>query len=85
MESVTPLSSLERPTLSAQVARHLLELVDRDGLRPGMHVPSEVQISRDLALFHVMRQETRQIDVATAPVAMPPPAITAIKRARRNS
>jgi DNA-binding FadR family transcriptional regulator len=50
MESVTPLSSLERPTLSAQVARHLLELVNRDGLRPGMPVPSEVQISRDLAV-----------------------------------
>ena len=48
MESVTPLSTLERPTLSAQVARHLLELVNRDGLRPGMPVPSEVQISRDL-------------------------------------
>ena len=40
MESVTPLSPLERPTLSAQVARHLLELVNRDGLRPGMPVPS---------------------------------------------
>ena len=50
MESVTPLSSLERPTLSAQVARHLLGLVNRDGLRPGMPVPSEVQISRDLAV-----------------------------------
>ena len=48
MEPVTPLSSLERPTLSAQVARHLLALVNRDGLRPGMRVPSEVQISRDL-------------------------------------
>ena len=50
MDSVTPLSPLDRPTLSAQVARHLLELVNREGLRPGMPVPSEVQISRDLAV-----------------------------------
>jgi DNA-binding FadR family transcriptional regulator len=42
------LSSLERPTLSAHVARHLLELVNREGLRPGDRVPSEVQIGRDL-------------------------------------
>jgi len=42
------LSSLERPTLSAHVARHLLELVNREKLRPGDRVPSEVQIGRDL-------------------------------------
>jgi GntR family transcriptional repressor for pyruvate dehydrogenase complex len=37
-----------RPTLSALVARHLLELVNREKLRPGDRVPSEVQIGRDL-------------------------------------
>jgi DNA-binding FadR family transcriptional regulator len=39
---------LERPTLSAHVARHLLSLVNRDQLRPGDAVPSEVQIGLDL-------------------------------------
>jgi GntR family transcriptional repressor for pyruvate dehydrogenase complex len=48
MHSMPVLSSLERPTLSAHVARHLLELVNRDKLRPGDRVPSEVQIGRDL-------------------------------------
>jgi GntR family transcriptional repressor for pyruvate dehydrogenase complex len=48
MESMSALSSLERPTLSAHVARHLLELVNREKLRPGDRVPSEVQIGRDL-------------------------------------
>jgi GntR family transcriptional regulator, transcriptional repressor for pyruvate dehydrogenase complex len=48
MSSMTVFSSLERPTLSAQVARHLLELVNREQLRPGDRVPSEVQIGRDL-------------------------------------
>ena len=48
MDSAPALSSLERPTLSAQVARHLLELVNREKLRPGDRVPSEVQIGRDL-------------------------------------
>jgi DNA-binding FadR family transcriptional regulator len=48
MDSMPVLSSLERPTLSAHVARHLLELVNRDKLRPGDRVPSEVQIGRDL-------------------------------------
>jgi GntR family transcriptional regulator, transcriptional repressor for pyruvate dehydrogenase complex len=48
MESTVARSSLEKPTLSAHVARHLLELVNRDHLRPGDLVPSEVQIGRDL-------------------------------------
>lgn len=48
MESVANLSPLERPTLSAQVARHLLALVQREQLRPGDTVPSEVQIGLDL-------------------------------------
>jgi len=42
------LSPFERPTLSARVARHLLALINRDHLRPGDLVPSEVQIGRDL-------------------------------------
>lgn len=41
-------SPLERPTLSAQVARHLLALVNEQQLRPGDTVPSEVQIGLDL-------------------------------------
>ncbi len=48
MQSMGVLSSLERPTLSSQVARHLLELVNREQLRPGDQVPSEVKIGRDL-------------------------------------
>ena len=36
------------PTLSAQVARHLLELIARDKLRPGDVAPSEAQICREL-------------------------------------
>lgn len=48
MGSLTVLSSLDRPTLSAQVARHVLALIQRDQLRPGDIVPSEVQIVRDL-------------------------------------
>jgi DNA-binding FadR family transcriptional regulator len=39
---------LERPTLSAQVARHLLHLINRDQMRSGDFVPSEIQIGRDL-------------------------------------
>lgn len=48
MSTVTVLSTLERPTLSAQVARHLLSLINREQLRAGDQVPSEVQIGRDL-------------------------------------
>ena len=48
MDSSTVLSPLERPTLSAQVARHILDMVNRERLRPGDRVPSEVQIGRDL-------------------------------------
>jgi DNA-binding FadR family transcriptional regulator len=38
----------ERTPLSAQVARHLLELVARERLMPGDGVPSEVQLAKDL-------------------------------------
>ena len=48
MGTLTVLSTLERPTLSAQVARHILALIQRDQLRPGDIVPSEVQIVREL-------------------------------------
>jgi len=48
MNQIAPLPSLERPTLSAQVARHLLALVNREQLRPGDMVPSEVQIGLEL-------------------------------------
>jgi GntR family transcriptional repressor for pyruvate dehydrogenase complex len=44
----TVASSAQRHTLPAHVARHILELVTREGLRPGDRVPSEVQIGRDL-------------------------------------
>jgi len=42
------LSPIERPTLSAQVARHLLALINSERLRPGDAVPSEVKIGLDL-------------------------------------
>src|SRR5262245_32133341 len=45
LHSVPP---LQKPTLSAQVARHLLDLISKQGLRPGDAVPSEVQICKDL-------------------------------------
>ena len=48
MNMIPTTSSLERPTLSAQVARHLLALVNERQLRPGDVVPSEVQIGLDL-------------------------------------
>jgi DNA-binding FadR family transcriptional regulator len=48
MNPLPSTSSLERPTLSAQVARHLLALVNTEQLRPGDTVPSEVQIGLDL-------------------------------------
>mgnify|MGYP000095979987 FL=1 len=41
---------LDRPTLSAQVARHLLALVEGRQMRPGDAVPSEVQITQDLKI-----------------------------------
>ena len=42
------LPPIERPTLSAQVARHLLALINNEQLRPGDAVPSEVKIGLDL-------------------------------------
>ena len=48
MNLTTSVSMLDRPTLSAQVARHLLHLINRDQMRSGDFVPSEIQIGRDL-------------------------------------
>src|SRR5262245_19174711 len=48
MAQLSTLPTLQKPTLSAQVARHLLDLIARDGLRPGAFVPSEIQICKDL-------------------------------------
>ena len=48
MVQLHPVPSLQKPTLSAQVARHLLDLIQQQGLRPGDLVPSEVQICKDL-------------------------------------
>jgi DNA-binding FadR family transcriptional regulator len=50
MSAIAVLSNLQRPTLSAHVARHLLALINREQLRPGDTVPSEVQIVRDLQI-----------------------------------
>ena len=48
MAQLHSLPTLQKPTLSAQVARHLLDLIAREGLRPGAVVPSEVQICKTL-------------------------------------
>ena len=54
---LSTLPTLQKPTLSAQVARHLLDLIQAQGLRPGAFVPSEVQICKDL---HVSRGSVRE-------------------------
>ena len=48
MSSISVLSTLERPTQSAHVARHLLALVAAERLKPGDFVPSEIKIGKDL-------------------------------------
>ena len=48
MAQLHSLPTLQKPTLSAQVARHLLDLIAKEGLRPGALVPSEVQICKTL-------------------------------------
>jgi GntR family transcriptional regulator, transcriptional repressor for pyruvate dehydrogenase complex len=48
MTALPSRSLLERPTLSAQVARHLLALVNSQQMRPGDAVPSEGQIGLEL-------------------------------------
>jgi len=48
MSESPELSPLDHGTLSAKVARELLDRVTREALRPGDLVPSEVQIGREL-------------------------------------
>jgi DNA-binding FadR family transcriptional regulator len=48
MAQLLSVPSLQKPTLSAQVARHLIDLIQQQALRPGDFVPSEVQICKDL-------------------------------------
>jgi GntR family transcriptional regulator, transcriptional repressor for pyruvate dehydrogenase complex len=48
MAQLPSLPTLQKPTLSAQVARHVLDLVAQQGLRPGDFVPSEIQICKTL-------------------------------------
>lgn len=49
--SLIPLpGAFERTTLSAQVARHLLALINEEQLRPGDLVPSEVKIGAQLQI-----------------------------------
>lgn len=50
MPKLSALPSLQRPTLSAQVARHLIDLIAREHLEPGDIAPSEVQICKDLGV-----------------------------------
>ena len=50
MTTVPIRSLLDRPTLSAQVARHLLSLVNTQHMRPGDAVPSEGQIGLELKI-----------------------------------
>ena len=48
MAQLHSLPTLQKPTLSAQVARHVLDHIAQQGLRPGDLVPSEVQICKTL-------------------------------------
>jgi DNA-binding FadR family transcriptional regulator len=50
MSDIKLLSSFERPTQSSRVARHLLDLITREKLKPGDQVPSEVQIGQKLEI-----------------------------------
>lgn len=50
MSTVRSVATSPRPTLSAQVARHLLDLISRESLKPGDTAPSEVQICKQLGV-----------------------------------
>ncbi|HEY0942471.1 MAG TPA: FCD domain-containing protein [Steroidobacter sp.] len=50
MSALCSVPGSPRPTLSAQVARHLLDLISSEGLKPGGAVPSEVQICKQLGV-----------------------------------
>ena len=57
MTQLHSLPTLQKPTLSAQVARHLLDLIAKEGLRPGDLVPSEIQICK---ILQVSRGSVRE-------------------------
>ena len=48
--SVPPDATADKTPVSAQVARHLLDLVARERLMPGDGVPSEIQLTKDLGV-----------------------------------
>jgi DNA-binding FadR family transcriptional regulator len=48
MDKLAVVSTLDKPTLSARVAQHLLDLITREHLRPGDAAPSEIAICRKL-------------------------------------
>ncbi len=63
MPDLEPMPTPQRMTLSAQVARHLVDLISRESLKPGDLVPSEVQICRGL---QVSRGSAREAYCALA-------------------
>lgn len=50
MSTLGTLHTLQQPTTSARVARHLLDLIGREGMKPGAIAPSEGEICRDLGV-----------------------------------
>ena len=61
MSSVTVLAPAQSPSLS-RVARHLLDLIGQQGLRPGDAVPSELQIGKDLGVSRgIVREAYRAL------------------------
>ena len=50
MSTLGNLHTLQQPTTSARVARHLLDLIGREGLKPGEIAPSEGEICRELGV-----------------------------------
>ncbi|HEY0682091.1 MAG TPA: FCD domain-containing protein [Steroidobacter sp.] len=50
MSTLQSVPTSPRPTLPAQVARHLLDLISRERLKPGDTAPSEVQICKQLGV-----------------------------------
>ena len=68
MEPLTVVSTIDKPTLSSQVAQHLLDLITRERLRPGDEVPSEIQICRDLEVSRgSVREAYRSLAAARRP------------------
>lgn len=50
MSTLHSVATSPRPTLPARVARHLLDLISRESLKPGDIAPSEVQICKQLGV-----------------------------------